>query len=69
MRIKYLNEFILNMGLGDTTTCVYQLNFDEIDSNNTNIIQYLLCMAGIVHRGRHFLAHISMCGNSVIIHQ
>ena len=41
MEIKYANEFIQNMVLGDPTTCVYQFIFDENDSNNRNIIQYL----------------------------
>ena len=30
------------MGLGDTTTCVYLLIFDENDSNDTKIIQYFI---------------------------
>ena len=30
------------MGLGDPTTYVYQFIFDENDSNDTNIKQYLL---------------------------
>ena len=33
------------MVLGDTTTFVYQFNFDENDSNDTEIIQYF-----IIHR-------------------
>ena len=41
---KYANYFIINMGLGDPTTYVYQFIFDENDSNDTNIKQYLLCM-------------------------
>ena len=44
MKIKYANYFILNMGFGDPTTCAYQFIFDENDSNDTNIKQYLLCM-------------------------
>ena len=42
MKIQYANEFILKIGLGDPTTCFYQLNFDEKDSNNTRIIQYFI---------------------------
>ena len=30
------------MGLGDTTTSVYQFISDENDSNNTKIIQYFI---------------------------
>ena len=42
MEIKYANEFIQNMVLGDPTTCVYQFFFDENDINYTNIIQYFI---------------------------
>ena len=41
IKIKYANEFIQNMELGDPKTCDYQFIFDENDSNNRNIIQYL----------------------------
>ena len=44
MKIEYANYFILNMGLGDPTTCVYQIIFDENDSNDTKNNQYLICM-------------------------
>ena len=44
MKIKYANYLIINMGLGDTTTCVYYFIFGENDSNDTNIKQYILCM-------------------------
>ena len=30
------------MGMGDPTTCVYQLIFNENDSNATKIIQYFI---------------------------
>ena len=42
--MQYAHEFILNLVLGDPTTWVYQLRFDEHDSNDTNNIQYLLVM-------------------------
>ena len=42
MKIKYANELIINMELGGTITCVYQLIFDENGSNDTQIIQYLI---------------------------
>ena len=44
MRLKYTNEFFLNMGLGDPTTFVYQFIFDENESNDTKFINKLLCM-------------------------
>ena len=30
------------MGLGDPTTCVYQLIFDKNDINDTKVIQYFI---------------------------
>ena len=46
-KIKYANEFIYNMVLGDPKTCVYQFIFDKYDSNEKNIIQYCF-MHGLV---------------------
>ena len=40
MKIKYPNAF--NMELVDPILSVYQLIYDETDSNNTNIIQYFI---------------------------
>ena len=40
MKIQDSNESVLNMGLGDPTSCVYQLITDESDSNEAKIIQY-----------------------------
>ena len=42
IKIKHSNEFIVNMGLGDPTTCVYQFVFDEDYSNDKNIIQHFI---------------------------
>ena len=42
MKIKYSNEFIQNLGLGNLTTCVYHFIFDENVSNDTKIIQYFI---------------------------
>ena len=44
IKIKYANEFIQNMVLGDPTTCVYQLIFDGNDSNDTKLYNILFCM-------------------------
>ena len=41
-RIKYANESIQNMGLGDPRTFVYQFIYDKNDSNDTKIIQYFM---------------------------
>ena len=58
MKIQHKNEFILNMILGDPTTCVCQLIFDD-DSNDTKIIQYFI-MHGLVLciKFDGFMAHI-----------
>ena len=32
------------MGMGDLKKCVYQFVYNEKDSGEANIIQYLLCM-------------------------
>ena len=59
MRIQYSNEFILNTGLGDPKTCVYQFTFDENDSNYTNIIQYFIMHALVLCiKLYNFVAHI-----------
>ena len=29
MKIQYANEFVEQLGIGDTTTCVYHLIYDE----------------------------------------
>ena len=59
MKIKYTNEFIQKMGLGDPTSCVYQFIFDENDSNDTTIIQYFI-MHGMVLciKLNRFIAHM-----------
>ena len=47
MKIQYANEFVQNLGVGDTTTCVYQFIYDENESDDTKIIQYFI-MHGLV---------------------
>ena len=47
MKIGYANYFVQNMGLGDPTTWVYKLIFDENDSNDTKIIHSFI-MHGLV---------------------
>ena len=42
IKIQYSNEFIQKMVLGDPTKFVYQLIFDENDSNDTKLIQYFI---------------------------
>ena len=42
MKIQYANNFVHRLGMGNPTTCVYQLIFDENDINDTKVIQYLI---------------------------
>ena len=42
MRIQYANIFVEKLGMGDPTTCVYQLIYDEKDSVDTEIIKYFI---------------------------
>ena len=44
MRIQYANKMIQNLGIGDSTTCVYQLIYDENDNDDKDIIQFWLCV-------------------------
>ena len=39
MRIKYANNFVPKLGMGDPTTCVYQLIYNMKDKNDTQIAQ------------------------------
>ena len=47
MKIKYANEFVQTLVMGDLKTCVYQFIYDENYSDDTKIIQYLI-MHGLV---------------------
>ena len=42
MKTKYANESFEQLGVGDTTTCVYQSTYYENDSVDTEIIQYFI---------------------------
>ena len=44
MKIKYANESVKKLGMGDPTKCVYQLVFDKNDSDDIKIIKYFLLM-------------------------
>ena len=59
MKIKYSNEFIQNLGLGNLTTCVYHFIFDENVSNDTKIIQYFIMhVLGLCIKLNIFVAHM-----------
>ena len=42
MKIKYANEFVERLSMGDTTLCVYQFIYEEKDSIDTEIIHYFI---------------------------
>ena len=44
MKIQYENELIQNLGMGDPTTCVYQVIYHKNESDDKKIIPYLLYM-------------------------
>ena len=39
MRIKYANNFVQKLGMGDPSTCVYRLIYNVKDKNDTQIAQ------------------------------
>ena len=47
MKIQYENNFVHKLGMGEPTTCVYQLIYDEKDKNDTQITKYFI-MHGLV---------------------
>ena len=38
MKLQYANEFIKKLEIGDTTTSLYQLFYDENESVDTKIV-------------------------------
>ena len=42
MKIKYENEFIQNLGMGDPKKFVYQFIYNKNDNDNTKIIQHFI---------------------------
>ena len=43
MKIQYANEFVQKLDMGDPTTCVYQIIYDE-NENDDKKNNILLCM-------------------------
>ena len=63
MKIKYTNEIILNMELGDTTTYVYQTCFCENYNNGTKMIQYFIIFGlGLCIKLDSFVSHMFYTG-------
>ena len=53
MKTQYENEFVEQLGIGDPTTCVYQLIYNEKESvdTETNKIFYYEWI-GVMYQGR-----------------
>ena len=47
MKIQYSNEFVEQLRMGGTTTCVYQFIYNKKESFDTDIIQYFI-MPGLL---------------------
>ena len=59
MKIKYSNKFVQKLGMGDPTTCVYQIIYDEKDSVDTKIIKYFIMhVLGLCIEVDSYVAHI-----------
>ena len=42
MKIQYAKCFVQKLGMGNTTTCVYQFSYNEKDNNDTHKTQYFI---------------------------
>ena len=59
MKIQYANMFFKKLGMGDPTTYLFQVVYDENDSDNTKIIQYLIIHGmGLDIKVDSYVAHI-----------
>ena len=59
MKIKYANNFIQKLGIGDPTTCVYQFIYDENCKNDTQIIKYFIMHGlGLCIKVERYVAHL-----------
>ena len=68
MKIKYANECVQKLGVGDPTISFYQFIYDERDIVDTKMTQLFLCMDWD-HVSRYIVMWriYSMHGHSVII--
>ena len=58
MKIKYANDFVKKIGLGDLKTCVYQFIYNPKDNNHTQIIQYFIMHGlGLCIKVDSYVAH------------
>ena len=59
MKIKYVNEFVQKLEMCDSTACVYQLIYDENESDDTKIIQqFIMHGLGLLIKGYSYLSHM-----------
>ena len=68
IRIQYSNEFILNTGLGDPKTCVYQFTSMKMTVMTQILYNILLCIHWCYASSYIILWHICFIrGHSVMI--
>ena len=59
MKTKNANNFVQQLGMGDSTTCVYQFMYDEKDSVDTEIIKYFIMHGlGLCIKVNSYVTHI-----------
>ena len=59
MKIQYDNNFVQKLGVSDTTTCAYQLIYNENDKNDTHITQYFIMHGlGLCIKVDSYLGHM-----------
>ena len=59
MKIKYANEFVQKLGMGDPTTFVYKFIYDENENDDTKIMQYFIIhRLGLCIKVDNYVAHM-----------
>ena len=59
MKIQCVYNFVQKLGIGDTTTCVYQFIYNEKDMIDTKITQYFIMHGlGLCIKVDSFVAHM-----------
>ena len=59
IKIKYANNFVQKLGMGDPTTCVYRFIYGEKDKNDTYITQYFIMNGlGLCIKVDSYVAHL-----------
>ena len=68
--MQYANNFVQKLGMGDPSTCVYQIIYDEKGKNDTHIAQnFIMHRLVLCIKVDIYVIHLFICCRSVIIHQ